>query len=161
MTPDVLALLDAAAERHGIEAALLRGVAWVESRGYPYAISSAGAMGVMQLMPKTAEGLNVRDPFDAAQNIEGGTRMLARLVDELGVEQALAAYNWGPGNVRSGRALPASVRAYVAKVLAAADSFRAGRAPVADPRGPRSAAGPLSRLPLGSLCSPRERGADD
>jgi len=110
-------LLDAAAARHGLAPELLRAVAWVESRGRADAVSPAGAMGVMQLMPNTANGLGVADPFDAAANIDGGARFLARLVTRFGeIPKALAAYNWGPARVERGSSWPPSVVAYVSKV---------------------------------------------
>lgn len=110
-------LLNAAAARHGIAEELARAVAWVESRGKTRAVSSAGAQGVMQLMPATAKGLGVKHPFDPVANIDGGVRYLSKLLSEFGdLRKALGAYNWGPGNVRSGRAWPASVEGYVSKV---------------------------------------------
>lgn len=118
----IAAMLDEAARRYEIPPALLRGVAWVESRGRADAVSRAGAMGVLQLMPQTAEGLGVADPFDPPENIDGGARFLKRLIDRFGsVEPALAAYNWGPRRVADGRPWPQSVRGYVRKVLDRAD----------------------------------------
>lgn len=124
MTPAIVALLDAAAARHNVSAALVRAVAWVESRGNPLAKSKAGAMGVMQLMPATAEGLGVKDPYDPKQNIDAGVRFLARLLKTHAVPDALAAYNWGPGNVqreqRGERKRPTATVKYVDNVLARA-----------------------------------------
>lgn len=124
MTPAIVALLDAAAARYGVSAALVRAVAWVESRGNPLAKSSAGAMGVMQLMPATAAGLGVKDAFDPSQNIDAGVRFLARLLATHAVPDALAAYNWGPGNVqreqRGEKTRPARTVKYIDNVLARA-----------------------------------------
>ncbi len=93
--------IEAAAERHAVEPALIVAVAQVESRFDPFAISPKGAQGLMQLMPATADELDVDDPFDPAQNIEGGTRWLKRLIQlyEGDLDLALAAYNAGEGAV--------------------------------------------------------------
>ena len=115
---DIARMLDAAARRHAVAPALARAVAWVESNGKTDVVSRAGAVGVMQLMPRTAAALGVTDPTDAASNIDGGVRFLSRLVRDFGdVSTALAAYNWGPGNVRSGKRRPSSVAVYIGKVL--------------------------------------------
>src|SRR5271167_4274777 len=106
MTADVLALLNAAAAEYNVSPSLVIAVANQESGGNQFdssgkvLTSSAGAMGVMQLMPATAAGLGV-DPTNTAQNVDGGVRYLAQLLQQFGGNQALAlaAYNWGPGNV--------------------------------------------------------------
>lgn len=158
MTPAILALLDAAAARHGVAPELVRAVAWVESRGNPLAKSSAGAMGVMQLMPATAEGLGVKDPYDPRQNIDGGVRYLARLLAKYAVPDALAAYNWGPGNVqreqRGERERPARTRKYIENVLARArvevEALARGAAPEGTPPSER----PLAQSPQRPQCCP-------
>jgi len=115
----IATLLDKAAKRHGVTPALARAVAWVESRGRADVVSSRGAIGVMQLMPATARGLGVSDPFNPAGNIDGGVRFLATLLKRFGSQaKALAAYNWGPTNVDKGRQWPSSVRNYIRKVRA-------------------------------------------
>ena len=114
----IATMLDDAARRYGLPPALLRGLAWTESRGVSDAVSRAGAQGVMQLMPATARGLGVSNPFDPAENIDAGARFFARLLKRFGTpERALAAYNWGPRRVADGRTWPDSVRRYVRKVL--------------------------------------------
>ena len=129
LPPPIARLLDTAAARHQLDAALARAVAWTESNGNARVVSPAGAIGVMQLMPRTAASLGVADPFDPAANIDGGVRFLARLVRDFGdVPTALAAYNWGPGNVRSGKRRPSSVAVYIGKVLARMRAER-GQAP--------------------------------
>lgn len=79
---------------------LVKAVIQVESAGKPEAVSSKGAGGLMQLMPATAKQLGVADRFDPEQNVEGGSRYLQQMLDKYGkTDIALAAYNWGPGNV--------------------------------------------------------------
>jgi soluble lytic murein transglycosylase-like protein len=114
--------ISAAAKRHELDPALLSAVVGQESGFQPRAISSAGAMGLMQLMPETARALGVRDPFDPAQNIDGGAKYLRGLIDRYHgrLDLALAAYNAGPGAVdRFGTVPPyAETQAYVKNILA-------------------------------------------
>jgi soluble lytic murein transglycosylase-like protein len=109
-----------------------------ESSFNPYAVSSAGAKGLMQLMDGTAAGLGVADPFDPVQNVNGGVRYLSELLNRYdgNVQTALAAYNAGPGRINSLgisndhelRAkydlLPQETQHYINKVLAAYESYR-------------------------------------
>jgi soluble lytic murein transglycosylase-like protein len=128
MTSDVLALLNAAAAKYGVPPALAIAVANQESGGNQFnaeggvLTSSAGALGVMQLMPATAAGLGV-DPTDTAQNIDGGVRYLSQLLNQFDGNQtlALAAYNWGPGNVTNNglNNWPTETANYVSSILAA------------------------------------------
>ena len=91
-----------------------------ESNFNQSAQSGAGAQGVMQLMPATAAGLGVTDPFDARQNIMGGAKLLAQNLSMYGgnIDLALAAYNAGPGNVAAYGGVPpfAETQNYVVKV---------------------------------------------
>jgi soluble lytic murein transglycosylase-like protein len=124
-------LIQEHARRQSLRPELVRAVIQVESGFNPRALSPKGAMGLMQLMPETARSLGVNNPWDAAQNIRGGTRYLRMLLDQHdGNEQlALAAYNAGPRAVaRYGRIPPyRETTNYVKKVSAAAGAPAANR----------------------------------
>ena len=115
-------LVQAAAQKAGIEPELLSAVVDQESGGNPRAVSHAGAQGLCQLMPDTARGLGVEDPFDPAQSLDGGARYLRQMLDENGGDRvrALAAYNAGPGRVRGkGYAQwPRETQHYVTSIMA-------------------------------------------
>jgi soluble lytic murein transglycosylase-like protein len=123
------ALIDQAAERNGIEPAILHGLIQQESGFDPNSTSSAGAMGLTQLMPGTASSMGVANPLDAAESIEGGAKYLGGLMSEFGgnTTDALAAYNAGPAAVSQHGGVPPypETESYVSKVLAYAEAFRA------------------------------------
>lgn len=113
-------LISDAATSHGVPAALVKAVIAAESNFDPRARSPKGAQGLMQLMPQTARHLRVQDAYDVEQNVDGGTRYLARMVARYGDwSRALAAYNAGPEAVDRYRGIPPyrETREYVRRVL--------------------------------------------
>ncbi len=125
--------IQVAATRFGVDRNLVDAVAWQESRYNPRAISTAGAVGVMQLMPDTARQLGVRNPHDVEQNVIGGTAYLRQQLERFGnnVPLALAAYNAGPGAVIKYGSIPPyrETQNYVRQImqrLSARSGYRAG-----------------------------------
>lgn len=125
------ALVQAAAQRNGLDPALLHGLIRQESGFDPSATSPAGAQGLCQLMPGTAASLGVTNPLDPAQSVDGGARYLKQQLDAFGGDPslALAAYNAGPGAVQRYGGVPpyAETQAYVQKVLGYANDYRSTR----------------------------------
>lgn len=123
------------AERHGVSEHLVAAIIAVESEFYPRAVSRKGARGLMQLMPVTAAIYNVRDPFDPAENIDGGVRHLKRLMRRYdnNLPLVLAAYNAGEQAVRRHGGIPPypETRRYVRRVLRKYE--RAALIPAASP----------------------------
>jgi hypothetical protein len=101
-------VISEASERHGVAIPLLKALIKIESDFNPLAVSKAGAVGLMQIMPENIKSLKIKDPFDPRENIMGGTRYLKQLIDRFGGELplALAAYNAGPDSVERYRRIP-------------------------------------------------------
>ena len=116
----LLRIADAAAKRTDLDPALVQAVIQTESNWNQYAVSSKGAFGLMQLIPSTAERYGVKDVFDPAQNVSGGTRYLRDLLDRYhgNLKDSLAAYNAGEEAVARFGGVPAyrETRNYVRKV---------------------------------------------
>jgi soluble lytic murein transglycosylase-like protein len=116
---DIDDIISNAAQRFNVDSDLIRGVIKAESNFNRNSTSPKGAMGLMQLMPETARDLGVKDPYDSYENIMGGTRYLKGLLDRYdgNVDRALAAYNWGMGNVeRNPGKLPRETRTYISRI---------------------------------------------
>ena len=133
-------LIQAAAQRNGVDPALLKGLIRQESNFNPAARSGAGAVGLTQLMPATAASLGVSDPTDPAQAIEGGAKYLRAQLDRFGGDpaKALAAYNAGPGAVQRFGGVPpyAETQQYVQRVLGYARQYGAQSPSTTTPIGP-------------------------
>ncbi|HWE00672.1 MAG TPA: lytic transglycosylase domain-containing protein [Bryobacteraceae bacterium] len=132
-------LIANAAGQYGVPPTIAMEVALTESSLNQTAVSPAGAVGIMQLMPATAAGLGV-NPYDTTQNINGGMQYLAGLFAQFGSwDQALGAYNWGPGNVQNAVSnygsswlsyAPAETQNYVSSILASSgQSYTAALTP--------------------------------
>ena len=110
-----------AAQKYNLPPALIKAVIKAESNFDANAVSSAGAQGLMQLMPATAEELGVKNSFDIEQNIDGGSHYLRKMLDQFGgnTKLALAAYNAGPGTVEKfkGNVPYTETRNYVKRVI--------------------------------------------
>ncbi|WP_243373626.1 lytic transglycosylase domain-containing protein [Geotalea sp. SG265] len=114
-------IINECAQKYGVDKALVKAVIHAESGYNPSAVSSKGAQGLMQLMPRTAQDLRVANSLDPADNIKGGVRYLRFLLDTFKGDEtlALAAYNSGLSNVAKYRGIPPyqETRNYVSKVL--------------------------------------------
>jgi len=125
LPPDVSALIEALAPEYGVDVNIAKAQCWAESRGRQFNSdgsvlrSPAGALGLFQLMPATADWLGV-DPNDPADNVRGGIDFMSRLLRQFGsYNLALAAYNAGPGNVSKYHGIPPfkETQNYVSQIL--------------------------------------------
>lgn len=116
---DIRVAISNASKKYSVDEKLIHAVVKAESDFNTRSVSGKGAMGLMQLMPETARELGVKNPFNVSENIMGGTRYLRQLLDRYDgdVNAALAAYNWGMGNVeRNHGRLPEETKTYIARV---------------------------------------------
>ena len=155
--------IQAAAQKHGLDPALLKALIRQESNFNPTAGSPAGAQGLTQLMPGTARSLGVTDVHDPKQAIEGGAKYLKQQLETFGgdVEKALAAYNAGPGAVKKHGGIPpyAETQNYVKKVMGYAQEYR-GSMTTATAAAPATAVGAVAPAvnPAAALASPMPSG---
>lgn len=128
---DIVTHINHAAQLHRLDPMLIKAVIKTESNFNPHAISSKGALGLMQLMPGTARDLKVSNPFDVRQNIFGGAKYLRQMLDlfDGDVELCLAAYNAGPNRVAPAGIIPniPETQAYVTRVLRHYRAYRNGK----------------------------------
>jgi hypothetical protein len=114
-------MISSSCDRHGVDPSLVHAIVKVESDFNPYAMSTKGAMGLMQLMPETAVNLNVKNTFNPAENIDGGVKYLRYLIDryEGNLSLALAAYNSGETAVKRWGTIPPfrETQNYVQRIL--------------------------------------------
>jgi hypothetical protein len=172
--PDIAA----ASRRFGVPPAWLRQVMRLESSGAAGATSDAGAMGLMQIMPRTYAELAARyrlgdNPYDPPANIAAGAAYLREMLDRFGTPGAFAAYNAGPGrmveHLLRGRSLPAETQRYVARIMRAAPeagtaidwpimALEDGAIPAADGRQPDTDTAVLVPPPRARTAAPWQRG---
>lgn len=133
-TIDIENAISYAAQKYGVEEEFIRAIIKNESGFNKNAVSEAGAMGLMQLMPSTAKSLGVNNPFDVLENIDGGTRYIKRLINSFNgnKELALSAYNGGIGRmnkrgvdtVEEINKMPKETQKYVDKVMKTYNNYK-------------------------------------
>ncbi|KAB2935202.1 MAG: lytic transglycosylase domain-containing protein [Leptonema illini] len=119
-------LIQEESKKQGVSPDLVRAVVKAESNGNPKAVSPKGAIGLMQLMPQTAEMLGV-DPHDPSENLEGGIRFLKQMAGRYGdLDRTLAAYNAGPGAVDRFKGVPPfeETQQYIKKIKKTLNSLQ-------------------------------------
>lgn len=131
---EIQAAISAAANKYGVDEDFIKAIVKQESGFRSDAVSKAGAMGLMQLMPKTAESLGVENPFNVLENIDGGTRYIKKLINSFdgSKELALSAYNGGIGRMNKRGVdtvdeignMPKETQNYVAKVMSSYSSYK-------------------------------------
>ena len=121
-TEEIAKMVRVAAQKYGVDPKLALAVAQTESNMTADAVSPAGAVGIMQLMPETARAMGVRNIYDPRENIDGGMKYLKQMLTTFNgdIEKSVAAYNAGPGSVTKYAGVPpySETQAYVGKVLA-------------------------------------------
>jgi soluble lytic murein transglycosylase-like protein len=121
------------AKKHNVPKTLALAIAKAESDFIPHRISRTGAMGIMQVMPDTAEAMGIRDPFHTGENADGGVRYLALLWRRYrgDVRRVVAAYNAGPGSVppAGNYRVPSETTRYVARVVRYSRQFQVQKSP--------------------------------
>lgn len=127
---DIDGLIEAYSQKNGLDSAFVKAVIKQESGFQPKVTSSCGAMGLMQLMPATANSLGVKDAYDPEQNIAGGTKYLKGLLDRFGGDKslALAAYNAGPNAVAKYNGIPPykETQNYVKNIMSMYQKYNGG-----------------------------------
>jgi len=134
--PDDVMIAQCAA-RYGLDPALIKAMIRAESNFKEDAVSRAGAKGLMQLMPETAQDMQVADPFNAQANLEGGSRYFRMLMDRFQDKRlALAAYNAGPSRVEQYNGVPPfrETRTYIDRVLKYYEEYKKTKDFQASPR---------------------------
>ena len=124
---EISQLIDTASSKHSVGANLLRAVMRQESAFRPCAVSTAGAMGLMQIMPDTASDLGLSDPFNPAANVDAGAKYLKQMLTRYNGDEtlALSAYNAGPARVDKAGGVPpiSETMDYVSRILSSLPSF--------------------------------------
>ena len=157
-------LVSRAGARHQIDPDFIRSVIKAESGFHQNAVSSKGALGLMQLMPGTASELGVTNPFDPNSNVEGGTRYLRDLLEkyDFDVNKALAAYNAGPKRVDKYHGIPPynETQAYISRIIRDFNRQKIAKNPALAKKRPSSAnkrVGPNKPAAATASASPSRR----
>lgn len=154
---ELLPVIERHSLAHDLDPKLVRAVIQAESGYNQRALSNKGAIGLMQLMPATARYLRVGNPWNAEENVRGGTKYLRQLLDRFAgkVELAVAAYNAGPGAVERHRGIPPyrETREYVRRVLGLyqGSEYQTARVTTATPGGGGSISITRSSAPAPAL----------